>query len=65
MTNEELKEENARLRAEVVRLNQETIRLAREAGYVEMTWIVTPDQAKRFQERLDLWASCENKQSNG
>ena len=59
MSIEELKAENARLKAEVVRLNQECLRLAREAGYVEMTWIVTPDQAKRFQDRLDLLASCE------
>jgi len=50
-------------KAEVVRLNQETIRLAREAGYVQMTFITTPDQAKRFQERIDLWASCEDKQT--
>jgi acetylglutamate kinase len=58
-----LKANNARLKAEVVRLNQESRRFAQEAGYVEMTWIVTPDQAKRLQDRLDLWESCEEKNS--
>ena len=48
---------NSRLKEEMNRLHKETLRLSKEAGYVEMTFIVTKEEAERIKERLDLYST--------